>query len=93
MVKLSNISRPTTFEDFIRRYDLDGISSSLKVAKSTKDGLHKVEKQLGDYVIQTTKDIENLQSQIDGNITTWFYTGEPTLTNEPAKDWDTQTEK
>ena len=31
----------------------------------------------------------NLQSQIDGNITSWFYTGIPTLSNNPAINWDT----
>lgn len=31
--------------------------------------------------------VDNLQSQIDGEITTWFYEGAPTLENVPAKEW------
>lgn len=41
------------------------------------------------FAEQTTKDLEGLQDQIDGNITSWFYEGEPTLSNAPAKDWNT----
>lgn len=37
--------------------------------------------------------INDLQSQIDGNITSWFYSGAPTLSNEPAVNWTTNTEK
>lgn len=29
----------------------------------------------------------DLQSQIDGNITSWFFDYEPTLSNEPASNW------
>ena len=41
------------------------------------------------FAEQTTKDLEGLQDQIDGNITSWFYEGVPTLSNAPAKDWNT----
>lgn len=33
------------------------------------------------------KDIEKIQNQLDGAIETWFYSGEPTLTNLPASGW------
>lgn len=33
-------------------------------------------------------EINDLQSQIDGNITTWFYDGAPKLTNLPANTWE-----
>jgi hypothetical protein len=34
-----------------------------------------------------------LQSQIDKSITTWFYDGEPTLSSEPALNWQTTGDK
>ena len=34
-------------------------------------------------------DIAHLQSQIDGNITTWFYAYVPTTANAPASGWTT----
>jgi phage minor structural protein len=47
--------------------------------------------QLVDYVDATTygQDLQAIQDQIDGAITTWFYDGEPTLTNAPASEWTT----
>ncbi len=35
----------------------------------------------------------NLQEQVDGNITSWFYEGTPTSSNAPAKNWTTDTLK
>lgn len=37
--------------------------------------------------------IAELQSQIDGQIETWYYDYEPTLQNEPASLWTTSTER
>ena len=34
-------------------------------------------------------EVEKLQTQIDGSITTWFYEVAPTTSNAPAKDWTT----
>ena len=36
----------------------------------------------------TLGDIENLQSQIDWNITTYFYSGVPSLSTIPANEWE-----
>ena len=36
----------------------------------------------------TLGDIENLQSQIDGNITTYFYSGVPSLSTIPTSEWE-----
>lgn len=38
-------------------------------------------------------DIDNLQAQIDGNITTWYYNYAPTTSNLPASEWTTEAEK
>jgi hypothetical protein len=35
-------------------------------------------------------DLAAIQAQIDGNITSWFLTGIPTLSNAPAVDWTTE---
>ena len=37
--------------------------------------------------------INNIQNQVDGAIETWFYDPVPTLTNEPAVNWETDNEK
>lgn len=46
--------------------------------------------QLNDFVSSIYNvDISDLQNQIDGNITSWFYDGVPTLSNNPAVTWNT----
>ena len=37
--------------------------------------------------------MKNLTNQIDSKITTWYYTGAPTLSNLPASEWTTAEEK
>ena len=33
--------------------------------------------------------LDTIQRQVDGSISTWFYDGEPTLSNLPASEWTT----
>lgn len=43
---------------------------------------------LNNFVDVTFKEsMENLTNQIDGKISTWYYSGEPTLKNAPASEW------
>lgn len=44
---------------------------------------------LANAVTAIDGDIANLQSQIDGNITSWFYNYAPTTSNPPASSWTT----
>ena len=65
-------------------------------AQSTADSAlskaNEASGELADFTESVTSDLSDLQSQIDGNIATWFYAGTPTLTNNPAVDWtDTET--
>lgn len=51
----------------------------------------------GKFITRGGTDIDtalsDLQNQIDGNIETWFYGPEPTLDNEPAVNWELNSEK
>ena len=48
------------------------------------------QEKLDNYAAEVSKDIENLQNQIDGNITSWFGDYVPTTSNEPASNWTTE---
>jgi phage minor structural protein len=48
---------------------------------------------LKEYQAAVEKTVQDLQGQIDGNITTWFYPYAPTAKNKPASDWTTETER
>lgn len=54
----------------------------------------KAEAEVNNFISNKyTTDINNLQSQIDGQIETFFYDYEPTLQNIPASEWTTNEER
>jgi len=59
----------------------DAIATSENAAKSYADT------QLNTFADTVINDIDALQGQIDGSITTWFYNVAPLLTNEPTANW------
>ena len=81
-----------TIEQLKRQYNLDNKKTN-KAIEQQNDSLIKVENELNNYIKQTTKELELIQDQVDGNITTWFFDGVPTLSNEPASNWTTEEEK
>ncbi len=46
--------------------------------------------ELNAYKEAVTKDLGNMQAQIDGQIETWFYEAEPATTTPPASEWTTE---
>lgn len=82
-----------TAVDLERKYDLASIVGIKKAVENSVDGINKTNKTLENFMESTLESIEGLQSQIDGNITTWFYSGVPTLSNLPASDWTTEEAK
>ena len=93
MIDKRDLNRLRTPEDLERKYDLKSILNLKENYELQKNGLNKVENELNNFVIATGKNLKELQDQVDGNITTWFYSGVPTAGNEPAKDWTTNNEK
>jgi phage-related protein len=79
--------------DLERKYDLASLVGIKKAVRTNEDGINKTNAELEKFMIATIGDIENLQGQIDGNITTYFYSGIPTLSNLPASEWATDDEK
>ena len=46
-------------------------------------------KSLNDYADTVTASLDDLQQQVDGQITTYFYDYKPTKNNAPANEWTT----
>lgn len=86
-------SQIRTFEQLIRRYDLESLASIQRASENAALGLSKTNATLEKFIIATAGNFENMQSQIDGKISTYFYSGEPTLENVPANEWATTEEK
>lgn len=93
MINKRDINKLRTPEDLERKYNLNEILKLKENYELQKNGLNKVENELNGFVIATAKNLKELQDQVDGNITTWFYSGVPTDSSEPAKDWTTDAEK
>lgn len=78
-----------TATDLERKYDLASLVGVKKAVENNVEGLNKTNATLENFMSATLETMEELQSLIDGNITTWFYSGVPTLSNPPASDWTT----
>lgn len=79
-----------TAQDLERKYNLAGMTKAIRLQE---EGLHKTNNTLEAYINNVLKSADNIKSQTDGEITSWFYTGEPTLGNEPASYWTTDEQK
>lgn len=92
-MNIQDRKKTLTVEELRRRYNLDALDKDRKAIKLQKDQLTKVDAELNDFVEITTKNLKELQDQVDGNITTWFFNGVPTVENEPSSNWTTEEEK
>lgn len=79
-----------TAQDIERKYNLVGMKKAVRLQE---EGLNKAQTLLDSFVNNSVKDEENIQAQVDGEITTWYANGEPTLANEPASYWTTDEAK
>lgn len=86
---MQDYNRSITTEDLIRKYGLEQIKTDRKKIELLDNQLTRTDGILSDFVAQTIEDIDHIQDQLDGNITSWFYNYDPTLDNEPAVNWTT----
>ena len=86
---MKDYNRSITVEDLIRRYNLDGLKTDRSKINLLDEQLTKTDGIISDFIEQTTENIEDIQNQLDGNVTSWFYDYDPTLNNEPAVEWTT----
>lgn len=82
-----------TAQDLEQKYNLSAIEEIKKETQKNTQQINSTNNELKDFTTQVTKDLGELQDQIDGNIMTWFLSGVPTLSNPPANEWTTDEEK
>ena len=101
---LTTVTAPGSFEATESTLQMGAITQELerrakataKAQETADDALEAANQAAADMaaaVLQINSDIADLQSQIDGNITSWFYTVDPTTSNPPASDWTTPEDK
>ena len=59
----------------------------------TDSAIEEYNPDLTNYITKDSQILKDLQNQIDGAIDTWYYSGDPTLNNEPAINWETNEQK
>ena len=82
--------RPNTAQDLIKMYNLDALIADRKQTKASAEKIKVLEEtsnSLKDFAEEVEKQIEDLEKIADGKITTYYYSGVPTLTNFPANEW------
>lgn len=83
--------RPITAQDLIKMYNLDALLEDRKKTKTTSEKIKVLEEtsnSLKDFAEEVEKQIEDLEKIADGKITTYYYSGVPTLSNYPVNEWD-----
>jgi len=69
------------------------VAAAAQAKKEAQKAANTSATNLANAVTKINADLVNLQSQVDGNIATWFYAYVPTLDNVPASDWTTDNDK
>lgn len=72
-----------TAQDLERKYNFAGI---VKAVRLFEEGINKTNTTLEDFINVTLGSLDDLDI-LDGNITTYYYSGVPTITNLPASGW------
>lgn len=90
---MKDINLVRTAQDLERKYNLSSIGQLKRNYELQKEQLNKVENEITEFAKVTTKELEDLKNQVDGNITTWFSSGLPTLENYPTNEWLTDEDK
>ena len=96
---VGNETAPPTDDKTAIEARLKSIEANLlaqQAYNSANEAINMAENNASEFaqaVISINSDIDDLQNQIDGNITTWYYAYVPSLSNAPANTWTTDEDK
>jgi phage-related protein len=82
-----------TAQDLERKYNLSSLVGLKKAVEQSEVNIKEVNNELTNFVTATLGEVENIQEQIDGKVTSYYYSGIPTLSSEPAINWNTAEER
>ena len=85
--------RATTAQDLIKMYNLDSLATERKQTKARNEEIKKVSALVKDFAETINNEIKELEDQVDGKISTWFFSGIPTSETEPEVNWTTDEER
>lgn len=89
----NNITHPPTDDTKANEANGKALSALKRIDELETDTVEKIQENVTQFALEILRindDIDNLQDQLDGNITQWTYNYDPTLTNYPASEWIAQ---
>lgn len=89
MIPIQDRNVPLTPEDLRQRYNLEEVGKIKSEVLGTQNNLRIIDNELQSFKNATIDQLQDLNSQVDGKIVTWFFNGIPTLLNNPTIDWTT----
>lgn len=81
------------FQMSSKAFTVDGQTIGQIAQGAEQNAINAANQALSDYANTVTKDIENLQSQVDGQVEDYYYDYEPSMQNIPASQWTTTEER
>lgn len=78
-----------TPEDLEKKY-LSQLLGIKKAMSSYDESIKKTNNTLENFTLHVLDNLNNLQNQIDGNITTYFYSGVPSINSLPTSEWNNE---
>lgn len=93
--------KPTTYTAVIEKMYNSKVAGIVEGLKTVNVDIRTVAQNLAEAVLEINADIADLQDQIDGNITTWFFDTDPSMSAPPVtydpnvegSGWDTDAKK
>lgn len=89
----NNLTHPPTDDTKANEANGKALSALKRIDELETNTAEKIQENVTQFALEILRindDIDNLQDQLDGNITQWTYNYDPTLNNYPASEWIAQ---
>ncbi len=79
-----------TAQDIERKYNFSELVGIKKAVEHNEETLNKTNTELENFMRETLENLEAIDNKLDGQITTYYYSGVPTLSNYPVSEWSVE---
>lgn len=84
---MGDFSKVRTAAELEQKYNLGRLANFGKNFETSKQEIIRINKELNDFVEKTTDNLKEIETDLDGKVTTYYYEGVPSLSNLPSSNW------